>query len=804
MKKIKLLLILFSFTSFGQTITLKGKLIDIKSEPIAFANIVLVNIENTFNKGITSDIDGNFTFNNLNIGDYTLKISFLGYKDYSTEIKLTKTQTLNPITLEDNATSLNEVEVNYKKPTIVQKANKLIFNIENTILSNHDSWNILNNTPNVFINQDKLTVKSNLATIYIDDKKVELPTDGLKSFLENLDGNSIKSIEVIANPSAKYEASSSSIINIVLKKKFKNHYKGNINTNYSIGKYDKYSIGTTHFYKKNKLGITASFTISKKKHIIEETEEINFFDTQNILTSNWFSTTDNFTNNLKHNLLIDMNYAISKNSLLGFSVLNNELNNEKNTIVTDGLIFSNTNVLETIYKAKNIADRSNKLRSYVLDFDQNLNNKGEKIITTISYSLYNNDRKQKLNTDYFLADNSFLKNKKFNISSNQDIKILTSKIDYVLPLKAGEKFESGIKFSSIDTENDFKQFDFINNDLVLDVNKSNIFSYKETNFALYSTYQKENETFYYQFGLRGEFTDLKGNSKTVNGNEINTKDYFKLFPNILLNYYPNKNNDFSLTYKKSINRPKYNELNPFMFFFSDYSANVGNPDLKPEIIHMVDFNYILKSKYVFNLYYGIRKDKTSEIAFQDNETNIVRYINVNLDNYESIGLIMSGTNEITKRWSIFTQLFFANRTYDFIALESNNELIRKSKASYFINLVNNFTFLKDKSLKASLTYKYISPDNHNGSSEVSRYLQTNFSIQKTLFKNKAVLTFGIDDVFNTTNYLLTTKYKNQDIRYFSNPDTHFYKIGFRYSFGNNKLTENSKTKSIKEEQRLKK
>jgi hypothetical protein len=240
-----------------------------------------------------------------------------------------------------------------------------------------------------------------------------------------------------------------------------------------------------------------------------------------------------------------------------------------------------------------------------------------------------------------------------------------------------------------------------------------------------------------------------------------------------------------------------------MFFFSDFSANVGNPNLKPEILQTIDFNYILKSKYAFNLYYGFRKDKASEIAFQDNETNIVSYTNVNIKNNESVGLIMSGTNSITKRWSIFTQLFFVKRTYDFIALESNNELIRKNKSSYYINIVNNFTLLKDKSLKASLSYKYISPDNYNGSSEKSRYLKTNFSIQKKLFKNKALLTFGIDDIFDTANQLLTTKYRNQDIRYFSNPDSHFYKIGFRYSFGNKKLRANNKSKSTKEEQRLK-
>ncbi len=793
-------LLLITTLSYTQNATLKGSLTDSKSEVIAFANITLKSKDKV--QGTSSDSNGFFTFNELTVGTYTLNISFLGYKNVSKNIEITTNQTIPVIVLKENSEALNEVEIVYKKPTIVQKADRLIFNIQNTILSNQDSWSILNNTPSVFVNQDRIMVKSTIASIYINDKKVGLPVTELKSFLENLDGNSIKSIEVIANPSAKYDASSGSIINIVLKKTAQNNYKGTVNANYTIGIFDKYSLGTTHFYKKDKLSITASLNYSNNKHIIEETTRLKYFNAQNELTSNWFSSADHITDNLKYSGLLNVDYSFDKKNSVTLSTVYSELDKENNNVTTNGSIFSNANVLDSTYVANNKARRDNNFLSNVLDFTHSLNDKGQKITVALSHSLFKKEVNQLVDTDYFLPSTVFIKENKFNIATEQDIQIFTSKIDYVLPLKKGAKFETGIKFSTVASENDFLQFDFINNNFTLDLNKSNVFTYDENNYAFYTNYQKESKKLYYQIGLRGEYTKIKGSSKTTNTNEINEDDYFKIFPNFYLDYYPNGNNDFILSYKKSINRPRYQQLNPFQFFFSDFAANVGNPNLKPEISQVLNFKYYYKSKFSADLYYSHTKDRFSEISFQDNENNIVRDIITNLDTAESVGLVLGGTNDITKRWSVFTQLFFVNRFYDFIAIESNNKIIKQSKASYFVKIVNNFTLLKDKSLKANITYSYISKDNTYNAIETSRYLQTNFSLQKSLFKNKAVLTFGIDDVFKNAGQLSTLNYENQDIQYFTKPDTHFYKIGFRYSFGNNKLRENNRSKTNKEEERL--
>ncbi len=794
-------LLLITTLGYTQNSTLSGSLTDSKKQPIAFANITL-SADNDKLYGTITDIDGLFYFKEIKEGTYTLNISFIGYKDVSRSIKITTNQTIPVIVLEENSESLNEVEITYKKPTIVQKADRLIFNIENTVLSNQDSWSILNNTPSVFINQDNITVKSAIASIYINDKKVGLPVAELKSFLENIDGNSIKSIEVIANPSAKYDASSGSIINIVLKKTAQNNYKGIVNTKYTIGKFDKYSIGTTHFYTKGKLGITASLNYSDNKHIIEETKRIKYFDAQNEVASNWFSSADHITDNLKYNGLLNIDYNFDKKNSVTLSTVYSELDKENNNVITNGSIFSSTNVLDSTFVANNKARRDNKFFSNVLDYTHSLNDKGQKIIVAVSHSSFTKEISQLVDTDYFLPSTVFIRDNKFNISTDQDIQIFTSKIDYVLPLKKGAKFETGIKFSTVGSENDFQQFAFIGNSFILDLNKSNVFTYDEDNFAFYTNYQKQSKKFYYRLGLRGEYTKLQGNSKTINTSEINEDDYFKIFPNIFLDYYPNSNNDFILSYKKSINRPRYQQLNPFKFFFSDFAANVGNPNLNPEINQTLSFQYLYKSKFSLDLYYAHTKDRFSEISFQDNENNIIQDVIVNLDTAESVGLVLESTNDITKRWSVFTQLFFVNRFYDFIAIESDNKIIKQSKASYSVKIVNNFTLLRDKSLKASITYIYRSPDNVYNAIEVSRFLKTDFSLQKSLFKNKAVLTFGIDDIFDTINQTSTLKYENQDLQLFTNPDTHFYRFGFRYNFGNNKLRENNRSKIIKEENRL--
>ena len=788
-------MLLFSFVGFSQTNTIKGILIDQNKQPFAFANIVLQSSNTNFKIGTTSNENGVFEFNAITKGKYTLSVFYLGYQDVSQELTITENLNLKPITLTEDATSLEQVEITVKKPTIVQKADKLIFNIQNTILANQDSWRILNSTPSVFVNNEELLVKNNIASVYVNDKKIKLPNSELKSFLESLGGDTIKSIEIIANPSAKYDAQGAAIINIVLKKSLNNSYKGNVSTNYISGVFDRYKIGTSHFYKKDNIDITANYSFNNTEKILFSTEEINFFDNSNILTSNWFTNTDIITKNQKHNLLFNIDYTLNKTDVLSLSTLHNILVNEEENNKTNGTIFNSVNSIDSTYIANNNATKDKKYFSYGVDFSHKFNDKGEKIVAAINYSYYNNDRKQRVNTDYFLPDNSFIRNNNFLIKTAQKTKIYATKFDYSLPLENAALFESGIKVSKIKSNSDFKQF---NQDLVLDNTKSNLFLYSETNYATYAKYEIELAKYYYQIGFRGEYTDLQGNSNR----EINSEDYFKLFPSLLFNYYPNDNHDFTISYRKSINRPKYHQLNPFQFFFSDFAANVGNPELKPTVQHNIDFTYVYKKAYIFNLFYSNQKDRASEIAFQDNETNLVKYINVNLDKYTSFGMLFNTTYAITKRWSLFSQLFLVNRTNSFVALETENEIISKSNFNYNIKFVNNFTLLKDKSLKASVSYQYVSPD-ISGPTEQSRYLKTDFSLQKSFFNNKAILSFGIDDVFETANGTFITKYKNQDIRYFQNADTNLFNIGFRYNFGNNKLRENNRKKTIKEEDRLK-
>ncbi|MCF6349713.1 MAG: TonB-dependent receptor [Flavobacteriaceae bacterium] len=797
MKKV-ILLLLFTYVGFSQTNSINGKIITKDNSPIIFANIALQSNETKIKKGTTSNEEGFFSFSEIPKGNYTITVFYLGYKNYTKQIVVNQDININSITLEEDTKALEQVEITVQKPTIIQKAGKLIFTIKNTVLSDQDSWKILNNTPSVFINKDKLLVKNNVATVYIDNKKIQLPAEELKSFLENLSGNTIKSIEVIANPSAKYDADNNAIINIVLKEIFKDSYKGSVNANYTFGKLDRYNLGTSHFYKNKNISITSNYSFTSNKNIIEESESINFFDTNNNIISNWYAATDNSKENQNHNVLFNIDYNLSKKSTVSLSTLHNFLINEENNIKTDGIVFDTQNNIESTYFSNNKSIRDNQFLSYALDFSHKLKKEGEKITTTFNYSLYDNKQEQNVNTDYFLPGNTFIRANTFRIQAEQEINIYAGQVDYTLPIKNTAKFETGVKIAVIDSENDFKQFDFS----ILNIEKSNMFLYDEINYAAYAKYENELETFYYQFGLRGELTNLKGNSITFDNTIINDVDYFKLFPNIVLNYYPNNKHDFVLSYKKNINRPKYSELNPFLFFFSDFAANVGNPNLRPSIQHIIDFTYVLKRKYIFNLFFSNREDKVTEISFQENDTNIVKYTNVNLNNYQSIGLLINTTNNITKRWSLFTQLFLVNRDYDFVAIESDNELINKTKFSYNIKLVNNLTLLKDKSLKASLIYQYVSSDNINGSSEISRFLKTDFTLQKQLFKNKAVLTFGIDDIFDTAKGVMVTKYKNQDIRYFSDHDTNLIKIGFRYNFGNNKLKGQNNKKTTKEEKRL--
>ncbi|MBE9489248.1 MAG: TonB-dependent receptor, partial [Bacteroidetes bacterium] len=314
---------LLSATAFGQQFSITGKIFDETNQPIAYANIVLLKtLDSTIVTGTTSDDFGKFTTNDIDSGIYIIRVSYIGFEDFSQKISLENNIELENIVLKVSTESLSAVEITYKKPTLKKEADRLIFNIENTALIEGDILQVIRSTPGVLVLDGGISIKGSSPAIYINDKKVQLSSDELMQLLESSSANNIKSIEVITNPSAKYDADSGSVLNIVMSKNLITGYRGSVFTNYKQGVFPRYNGGTSHFFKSSKTNFNLNYSYAKNKINRESEDFVNFLDNTNDIVEIWKSNINRNTWSETHNLNLNFDFFIDdKNTLRASSTL---------------------------------------------------------------------------------------------------------------------------------------------------------------------------------------------------------------------------------------------------------------------------------------------------------------------------------------------------------------------------------------------------------------------------------------------------------------------------------------------------
>ncbi|MDB2463105.1 outer membrane beta-barrel family protein, partial [Algibacter sp.] len=383
---------------------------------------------------------------------------------------------------------------------------------------------------------------------------------------------------------------------------------------------------------------------------------------------------------------------------------------------------------------------------------------------------------------------------------SQKIKLYSTQLDYELPINNKGLFEVGFKTSNINSESILNQFNFENEVKEQDLENSDTFLYKETNYAMYSSYSKEWESWSMKLGLRTELTDIKGNSISTNSNNNNT--YAKLFPSFHVLYNLNDGNEVYFNYNKRIYRPRYSQLNPFKFFINDNTFLTGDPNLRPQIDDLFVFGYTFNQYYTFEIYYRNENDPVFEIAQQDNDNNILKYINTNIDNGVSYGLDFTTYTQLSQRWNLYvlSSLFNYENAFFF---ENENDFISTKKWSIYAQIINYFSFLEDNSFTLDLSYNYLSPV-VDGPAILSSRSGLDINLRKSFWDNKASLSMGIIDVFNTKNFNQRTRYSNQDNFFKSEIENRLFTFEFNYKFGNFKLNNNQKNIELNERDRLEK
>ncbi|RED49508.1 outer membrane beta-barrel protein [Seonamhaeicola aphaedonensis] len=796
-----LLFFSFSFVCFSQDLVIQGRVQDEKNLPIAFANIVIFN-DNVFVSGTTTNDNGYFQIENLNASNFIIKVSFLGYESVETPITVESNTSIEPIILKETVEILEGVTVIAKKPTVKRMVDRIIFNLENSTLSNSNVLDVLKQTPGVMVHDGNITVKNSTPVVYINDRRVHLSVEEVQQLLEGTPAENIKSIEVITNPPARYDAEGGAVLNIITSKNIVTGYHGSVFGNFKQGpEFPKYTYGTSHFFKTKKIDTYLNFSDSPKREFRNNDQFINFFNGTQPATS-WETDVKSTVRTADKTISGNINYKLNNKNSLGFStnMLIAPRESTKDFVNSTTEVFNANKELDSSFVTDGRSVYETFNLAFTLDYNHKFNNRGEQLSASIHHTNYDFSSFQNVDTDYLFPDQSLIRDNRFQTFSSQKIKLYTGQIDYYLPLNDGVEFEAGGKVSDINSESLVTQYIFDNGIREEDLNNSDTFIYNETNFAAYTSYSQDWDSWSIKTGLRLEYTSIEGNS--LLNNQMNKTDYLKFFPSIHILNRLNSNNEIYLNYKRRIARPRYNQLNPFRYFLNDNTFVVGDPNLMPQIDDVVTFGYTFNKDFTFEIYYRYENDPAQEIVFQDNEENVLKYSFTNIDNSISYGLDFITYTQLLKRWnlSVVSSLFYYENK--FFALESDNSLQSIDRWSLYFQVANFFYFLEDNSLTADITYLFISPVVANGPSVTSTRSGLNINVRKSFWDNKASLSLGIADVFNNLNFNQTTQYANQDVFMKSRMENRLFIVGFNYKFGNTRLNKTRKLIDLEERDRL--
>ncbi|WP_296349476.1 outer membrane beta-barrel family protein [Winogradskyella sp.] len=789
--RLSLLLFLLSMYAFTQNSSIEGRVIDANTElPIEFANIILMK-DDVFVKGTSTNETGGFEFEGLFNDTYVIRISYIGYADFEQIVILTGDLDLKNLKLKGYPESLDEVTIIATKPTITKKPDRLVFNIENTALVEGSTLGVLKNTPGVIVSDAGINIKSAPATVFINNRRVQLTTEELIQLLDNSPANSIKSIEVITNPPASYDADSGSVINIVMSKNLITGYRGNIATNFTQGVFPRYNASTSHFFKNDKINLNLNYSFSKNKTNRDNDDAVDFLNSGGAIEQLWLSKTNRNTWVENHNLNMSFDYFLTYQSTLSLTstalytpYFKYQINNKTNIFDADGNFISSFNALNT--------SRDNKYNIGTdLIFSHNFKNEASLSING-HFTVYDYEREQDVFQDELTDDDS-----DFNTLANQETHIYSGKVDYSLPIGDSSSFETGAKFSNVNTDSDITRLNNIGGSTVIDEANTDAFKYDESVFAAYANYSKSWDKWDLNVGLRAEQTNIEGESVTLS--TTNTQDYLNVFPTLSVSHQLTDDVSISGNYKRSIVRPSYTNLNPFTLFLNENTRVLGNPNLLPTYIDDYKIGVEFLRYFTVEAYYMNFDGDIAEIPRQNNDTNIIEWTPVNLDNKVDYGFDFSCVYYPSRRYgfSAVLSIFNVNEEANF-----GNEVVELNQWSQLFIFTPYLSLLKDYSLNINANFWYVNKQLQNLQT-IENQLISSINISKTILNKKGVLTLSVEDIFNMQDFDVAVNYLNQSSRGFMDLDNRFVKLGFRYNFGNTKLSTNERATEAEERDRIK-
>ncbi|WP_373784532.1 outer membrane beta-barrel family protein [Kaistella sp.] len=680
---------------------------------------------------------------------------------------------------EDNNTKIKEIQeviLKGQKPYIEQTANKISVNVsQSPTASTSNVYDILLQSPSVIELNGNLAFRSKSVSVLIDGKLTNLSGEDLKAMLSSMQGTTIDKIEILPNPSSKYDATGGSVINIKLLKNKKKGINGTLTTNTQIAQHLSHLPGATLNFKNKSLNIYSGYNYeNSKQNYTSNSDQVLSPISQ--LFQNEYGTT--FKNN--HNYRLGADYDINKNNTIGF--LFKGMNNRTTLSGSNDIELLNSSDLslsrlKNNSKSKIFSPAANIYYKRVIDSLQRT------MMVNLDYFEYGKNVDEDFVTQYFSNNISDVLLRDYASGTN---KVYSAAVDFEYPSALGN-FEFGLKTISTKSDNNILWENLSNGFWINDPSKSNQFIYNENIYAGYITYDKTlGDNWQVTLGLRGEQTYSRGN---LIGGDQNDRNYFNLFPNVNIQYLKNLNNVFNINYRKSIQRFGFDVVNPFIRYQSEYAYFQGNPNIRPQINHSFDFSYTYRQRLTIGASETHSIDALGPLFTKNGETTVSTYTNFRSSDFFYIyaswntTLFRIWTNNLVAGTGGYK---FNTSTEDYISVNNNNSW------AYLIQNNNSFKLKNNWAVQLDLTYQSALA---SGIFKQKGYFNSNVGVSKQLLDNKLSLKLAVSDIFNTMETRYSVDYNNILLNQTRKKETRFLTIGLTYKFGggNSKSKESNDT-----------
>jgi len=789
MKKTIILLLVglagLSLNTFAQTEAARiiGSVNAADGTPLAFANVILKAEQDSsiVKVGFTDD-GGQFAISHLPAGKYWLTISFVGLPEKNSpafELRAGQLLQLPTISLETRAEELEGVTVTATRPLVEIKPDKTVFNVEGSVnATGNSALELLRKAPGILVdNNENVTMLGRAGVqVYIDGKPAQLSGADLANYLKSMSSTEIESIELIANPSAKYDAAGNAgIINIKLKKDKSLGANGSINLGAASGRATAYNTSVNGNFRNKKINVFGNYSFydgaNPQNQDIYREQFGQVFDQTGQQDNFWQS----------HNFKAGLDYFINPKHTIGILAHTNFGESHFNNLSTTSISQAGSSSVDSLLIAESYNDFQRQNFNYNLNYM--FQGENSSLNADFDFGSFQTDGTS-FQPNYYRNPTGevTLQERTFRTTMPRAIAIYTAKVDYETNFLQG-KLGLGAKAALVRTDNTFDFYNVINGNTTLNAELSNQFEYTEQVNAAYANFSRQFEKISLSLGLRMEQTNSTGilNSLMPNSNNTVKRSYLNFFPSGGLTYTPNETHNWQLNFSRRINRPSYQDLNPFEMKLDELTFEKGNPFLNPEYATNVKLTHTFKYRFNTSISYSHTTDQITRIVdTQDKQAAFITWRNL-ADQY-NYSLSVSAPISITPWWSTYTNVtgYHVINKGDY-----GEERIIDLKATA-MNFYTQHTFSLGE-WKAELSSWYNSPTIWEGTFRFRAQYSIDAGISKNFLNEQLNIKLSVSDIFRTTPFSGQSEFGPLFMRLNGDWDSRRVKINLTYRLGNNEV-----------------